>query len=356
MDGLIFRYLTSAYAFLLLLVLIFSFKTQCCQGSWERGQAIIKRSHHTDWIVHGISAFLVLSYAQCVKVSFQILSAVQLHGEGPLPLKTVSVLSGNVEYLSPQHLPYALPAIFVLTVTTLPLILLIMYPNGLQIITACFGEKTVDKVQQCCGLLTCRCFQKTVQIARFKPLYDSFQGCFKDKFRIFAGLFFLYRFTASLISAVSLNTIYLYTSMEVVAIVMLALHAWTQPYEQKFYNILDTFMYANFAIVNGLNVFNIYWVNNPTNSNHPVVSAIMAIQVILIYLPLTYFFVMWFLLGLTACSKKARRLFRKINDFIPLFKPSPEEMDDITNVENIAFDENTLPHRMFDDSHHETNL
>ena len=357
MDILVFKYVTSVYSFILLLVLIFSFKSCFCQGkcqrSWESGQAVIRLSHHNDWVVHGITAFLVLSYAQCVKVSFQILSAVQLHGEGQIPVKTVVVLSGNVEYMSSEHLPYALPSIFVLTITTLPLILLVMYPNGLQIITACFGERAVDRSQQCCSLPVCRCFHKTTQITRFKPLYDSFQGCFKDKFRFFAGLFFLYRFTASLISAISLNTTYLFTSMEIMAIVMLALHAWTQPYELKFYNILDTFMYANLAVVNGLNLFNIHWVKNPTNFNHPIVSVNMAIQVILIHLPLVYVVVMWILLGLTACSKKVRQRFRQINEHIPLFKPSPEELRNFTDTENVPFDESMLPYRIFDDSYHE---
>lgn len=74
MDVLVFKYLTSTYTFLLLLFLIFSFKGPCCrekcQSAWERAQAFIRRSHHRDWVIHGISAFLVLSYAQCVKVSF----------------------------------------------------------------------------------------------------------------------------------------------------------------------------------------------------------------------------------------------------------------------------------------------
>ena len=123
MDVLVFRYLTAAYAILLLLILLLSFKSPCwnkCQKVWERGQAAVGRSHHKDLVIHGILAFLVLSYAFCVKVSFQLLTGVQLHGQGHTPVKRVVLLSGNIEFFSVDHLPYALPAMFVLTLTTLP--------------------------------------------------------------------------------------------------------------------------------------------------------------------------------------------------------------------------------------------
>ena len=353
MDVLVFQYLTSAYAFLLLLLLLLLFKSPCCynkcQSAWERCQEIMK-SKHKDWVVHGISAFLVLSYAQCVKVSFQLLSPLQLYGEGKIPIKTVVILSGNIDFLSPVHLRYALPAMLVLIMTTLPLILLIIYPNGQQLVTLCIGEKNVDRVQQCCDVPVCSCIQRTTRITRFKPLFDSFQGCFKDKFRFFASLFFLYRFLISLIAAISLTPVFLYVSTEVMAILMLALHALAQPYERRFYNVLDTFMYTNLAIVNGLSLLTYYWVNSPTNSYSKIVNIIMTVQLILVYLPLIYIVVMWFIFGLTHCSKKVRRCLRKINRHIPFFKPSPQEIEEeLDSAETIPFDEASLPYRMFSD-------
>ena len=355
MDVLAFKYVTSAYTILLLLLLLFVFKYPLCcdncHNAWEGCQSLIRRSRHKDWVVHGISAFLVLSYAQCVKVSFQLLSTVQLYGEGKIPVKNVVILSGNIDFLSPVHLRYALPAMLVLIMTTLPLILLIMYPNGQQLVTLCIGEKNVDRVQQCCDVPVCSCIRRTTRITRFKPLFDSFQGCFKDKFRFFASLLFLYRFLASLISALTLNPVSLYASIEVMAILMLALHAWAQPYERRFYNILDAFMYTNLAIVNGLSLFNYYWVNNPMNSKFEIVHITKTVQLILIYLPLMYIVVMWFLFGLTHCSKKVRRCLRKVNKHIPLFKPSPQEIEEeLNSAETIPFDETCLPYRIFDDN------
>ena len=187
-----------------------------------------------------------------------------------MPVKTVVILSGNIEFLSPAHLRYALPAIFVLIMTTLPLIFLVVYPNGQQLLAFCIGEKSTEKLQ-CNSVPVCSCIQKTTRITRFKPLFDSFQGCFKDKFRFFASMLFLCRFIVSMTYAVSLNPVSLYVSIEVLIIIILCLHAWAQPYERRFYNILDAFMYTNLAIVNALSLFNYYWISNPTNSNFEIV-------------------------------------------------------------------------------------
>ena len=355
MDVLVFKYVTSVYTLLLFSLLLLVFKCPYCNGNcqnaWDGCQTLIKRSHQKNWVVHGISAFLVLSYAQCVKVSFQILSSIQLYGEGKMPVKTVVILSGNIEFLSPAHLHYALPAMFVLILTTLPLILLVVYPNGQQFLAFCVGEKSIDKLQQCNSLPVCSCIQQIIRITRFKPLFDSFQGCFKDKFRFFASMLFLCRFIISLICAVSLNPVSLYLSIEVLIIVMLCLHAWAQPYERRFYNILDAFIYTNLAIVNALSLFHYYWASNPTNSNFEIVHITKTIQLILIYLPLVYIVIMWLLFGLTHCSKRVRRCLRKVNRCVPLFHLSPQEIqEELQFGENIPFDETHLPYRIFDDN------
>ena len=206
-------------------------------------------------------------------------------------------------------------------------------------------------MQQCCGdcVPLCTCIQRTTRISRFKPLFDSFQGCFKDKFRFFASLLFLYRFLVSLITAVSLTPVFLHVSIEVLIILMLCLHAWAQPYEQRFYNILDASMYTNLAIVNSLSLFNYYWVNNPTNSHSMIVHNIKIFQLFLAYLPLVYVVMMWLLFMLTRYSRKMRRRLMKVNKYIPLFKPSSQEVEEeLNNAETIPFDEATLPYRMFD--------
>ena len=121
---------------------------------------------------------------------------------------------------------------------------------------------------QCNSVPVCNCIQKTTRITRFKPLFDSFQGCFKDKFRFFASMLFLCCFIVSMICAVSLNPDTLYVSIEVLIIIILCLHAWAQPYERRFYNILDAFMYTNLAIVNDCSYHPNYSIDSHLPSTH----------------------------------------------------------------------------------------
>ena len=154
----------------------------------------------------------------------------------------------------------------------------------------------------------------------------------------------------SLSFALSTNAVTLYVTLEVLLIVMFTLHAWAQPYEQRFHNLLDTFMFANLAIVNALSIYNFYWTNYSSNITDLTVS--LAFQTILIYLPILYLLVMCFLLILTGYSKKARHCLRKLNDRIPLFEESAEEMEESlahSCTESIPFDEEHLPYRMFED-------
>ena len=135
---------------------------------------------------------------------------------------------------------------------------------------------------------------------------------------------------------------------------MLALHAWAQPYDLRFYNILDAFMYTNLAIVNALSLLHHYWTSSPTNAQSIILHNARIFQLILAYLPLLYIVVMWVLFGLTHCSKKIRRRLRKVNKLVPLFKSSPHEVEEeLNSAEIIPFDEATLPYRMFNNGNSE---
>ena len=365
LDVLAFKYITTVFAVLLLLLLIVCFRSQCCnkfQSAWEQCQKVTgSGTQHRSWIIHGISAFLVLSYAQCAKVSYQILSFIQVYGINHIPVKKVVFLSGDMEYFSLGHLPYAIPALLILILTALPPVVLILYPNGIHMLNNCIGERNVNKLHLCSSE-DGSCW-KVVSITRFKPLIDSFQGCYKDNYRYFAGLLFVYRSLMSLSFALSTNAITLYLSLEVLVILMLAFHAWAQPYQRRFYNLLDTFMYANLAIVNGLSLFNYYWVNYSSDQSDLMVSLVF--QLILIFIPIVYIVAMCFLFNLTGCSRKARHSLHKINyRYVPLFDETTEDMelvDSLSPSERLInhsrsftgsvppFDEDHLPYRLFEE-------
>ena len=347
LDVLAFKYLTTVFALVLLGMLVLCFRSPCwskCETIWEGTQRPLHPQRNNSWVIHGISTFLVISYAQCAKVSFEILTWTQMLGEGYVPTRKVVFLSGTVEYFSNDHLPYAIPALLVVLLIVLPPFLFMLYPNGIQVISRIYGEREI--MPRCCNC--CGVFRRYVQIARFKPVIDSFQGCFKDRYRFFAGLFFFYRFIISLSFAFATNAVSLYISLEMIVILMLAFHAWAQPYEKRFYNLVDTFMLSNLAIVNGLSLFNYYWVNYSSAGDKEVIAA-LAVQLFLIYLPIFYIVIMCSLFVATGCSRRARRFLYKVNKYVPLFREEDGDLELYNNAENVPFDDEHLPHRMFVD-------
>ena len=149
--------------------------------------------------------FLMISYAQCVKVSLS-------HFFGCISLRNTIVGSkciqewynGEMVHFSKNHLPYALPALFFLltvTVGILTPILLLVYPllNKYWI----FLVLKIDKQ------LLLSSFCAIFPIGSLKPLLDSFQDCFLDSLLVF--IFFIdglsFRFTSIL--QISVATLYL---------------------------------------------------------------------------------------------------------------------------------------------------
>ena len=76
---------------------------------------------------------------------------------------------------------------------------------------------------------------------------------------------------------------------EVLLIVILALHAHVQPYQNKLHNKLDALIFTNLAVINAISVINYSFVSRATFSNLRFVhfvDAFSAIQLALIFLPL----------------------------------------------------------------------
>ena len=370
LDVLVFKYVTTAYAMVLLVILVICFKylpcNRCLQFKRDRREQVIQGS-----VIHGIAAFLIISYAQCAKVSFQILTRVDLRGKRLRPEKQVVFLSGSTQFFSYEHLPYAVPAIFVLcTICTLPPVILMVYPAVNKIVELfrrgeepregrhhndmrnggrqpCADEpqerdflisweqrgvaKYVPYMRSCC------------RVANLKPLLDSFQGCYKGHFRFFAGLYFVYRLAISAAFAFSTSAIQLYVCLVAVVVIMLTLHAIAQPYEKRYYNIVDAFIFADLTIINGISLYDYYWAQYQS-THESVLKTFSSFQVVLIYLPILYIVIILSLKLACRFSEKVRRKLTSINQYVPLF----EESAHIEQL-NVYPDVNDFPVRMLDE-------
>ena len=239
LDMLAFKYVTVVYALLLVLTVIW-FINKCggrCLGKWCRITTV--RSS----VVHGISAFLILCYSQCIRISLNLLNAYPLFvREGSnLTVSRRVWINGDIQYFSKEHLAYALPALFcLLVIGVFPPLLLLVYPLSNKVLTFFHLEESTAVNFACLKL----------RITSLKPLFDSFQGSFKDNMRFFAGLYFHYRWIALILNTIPSDFDKIYTAVEIFIVTTLLVHALCQPYIARTHNIIDTLLFSYLALTN----------------------------------------------------------------------------------------------------------
>ena len=315
LDNLVFRYLTTLFTMLLiggfiLLIQYSSLETKlnvryvCCGKlrKWAGKNILFKNA-----IVHGISTFLILSYTQYTVTSFQILARLPLYGEGEEILSYVVSLQGSMEYFGAGHLPYAIPAVFVLLLLSLPPpLLLISYPLLWKIKGKLISHFQSAETEN----------ETTVwPIRKLLPLIDSFQGVFRDNRRMFAGLLFLWRVILAAIFAFSSNLHEFFLLTEIALLCLFTIHAVARPYKRRLFNIIDILMLANMSIINALTwyIFN----TSSFGGDRQSIEVAISIKIILMYLPLLALLVtiiLWFVRKCSIMPKQIQYMKYKEED------------------------------------------
>ena len=115
-------------------------------------------------------------------------------------------------------------------------------------------------------------------------------------------------------------------------IIMLTVHAITQPNLVPFYNTIDSLLLATLALVNGLTLFNYHWSVYSSAGDRDVDIA-LGFQVFFIYLPLFYMLTMAVMMILTSLSQRVRQcpLMLRLNKAIPMYDVDQEESSLITS-------------------------
>ena len=273
LDVVAFKYVTITYSLLLVIatVALMSFLNPC----------MIRKHSAKQSIIHGLVAFLVVCYARITRVSLLILTPGFLYWMGPAnnhPVSKVVYLNGEIPFMGKHHFKYSFPAlIFTAVFTVAPPLLLIVYP-------LCYRVFALLKIEEAsCTHLLC----KIIPLEKLKPFYDSFQGCFKDRYRFFAGFYFLYRLLILLCHVFSTDSLTkFYTILEVQLICMLVLHAVVKPYKLQQHNILDVLLLGLLAVINMLTMYNYQISFRDHKRNQYLINIVSALQTSLSYLPL----------------------------------------------------------------------
>lgn len=271
LDAMVMKYVTILYAIGLLVLLIIFMNTWKCKRLFSCWRPRTLQSSAKN----GLTAFIVICYSQCARVSFQILSPGILYGSNYAIEDQVAFRRGDYRSFGSEHLIYAIPAFLVLSAMSLIPFFLILYPLIFKVL-----ELFKLNESRLAGIIS-----RLIPV----PLLDAFQSSFKDNFRFFAGFYFLYRLLALAAYAYSKTLVTFYTWVELQLIIILALHSVVQPYKVKWHNIIDSLIFANLAIINGITLFNYFKVVNASSKGeqkYQSVTMFSAIQTLLIYVPL----------------------------------------------------------------------
>ena len=202
-------------------------------------------------IIHVICLLLLLSYTSMASTSLLLIRSLRFHGID----KVYTYLSPDIEYFHDRHLAYGIIALLctVTIVIGLPL------------------------------LLTLEPFlNHKINFIKIKPLLDQFQGCYKDRFRCFAGYYMMCRLVIiTIVIANSSNDIVANYMLIVTCGIIALIHVIIKPYNNEILNKLDGIILQLIVFAAALPLSNDF--------DSPLV---ITIAFILIILPLSKFLAM----------------------------------------------------------------
>ena len=265
MNLLMIQYATLAYAFFLVLGTILFMRIHSCYSCVKLCRRCGRRNIRGS-IVDGLSAFLVLCYFQCAAITSCILTPSYIYKYHEW-YTTAPMFDGELDYLKGDHLWYAMPAF-------LCIIFILIPPPTILIL-----EPILTK------LFSMDCFTRTppkwyYDKLRMKlmPFLDSFQACFKDRHRYFAGLYFLYRLLFITIASIIVQGPQYYYGLVISLFMFIVpLHAFIQPYKKKWHELLEMSL---FIIIISLLMITLYnFAFNRSNGTRLIIVQLILITI-----------------------------------------------------------------------------
>ena len=223
-------------------------------------------------IIDAFATFFLLSNIKLLSVSHGLLTSTSVYNATGSSLGNFLFYDATVEYMGPEHSPYAGVAILVLLVGVLfPLVLLLLYPMQ-------WFQKGLNR----CGLNS-----PGVQM-----FMQCFQGYYRDRTdggiecRYFAAVYPAFRIAAAVMYSITLGSIFsllfLFLSTVVTASIVFV-SPYKQPYKK--YNKLDVAMILSLEVIFGGFLFIIFVTDNNQGSIGYIFSYLFS------FVPLLYFIV-----------------------------------------------------------------
>ena len=196
-------------------------------------------------IIHVICLLLLLSYTSIASTSLLLMRPLYFDGID----EVYTYPSPDIEYFHDRHLVYGIVA----------LLFMIFVASGLPL------------------LLTLEPFlNHKFNFTKIKPLLDQFQGCYKDKYRCFAGYYMICRLVIITIIIADASNEFVTNYLLIIACGIIALiHLLIKPYNSGILNKLDGVILQLIIFTEALSLFNDY--------NSPLV---ITLSFVFVFLPL----------------------------------------------------------------------
>ena len=243
--------------------------------NWKSGESLL----------HAFSAFLLLSYIKFSLASSYLVNIHPFYDSAGNEIGDRRVYyAGQYKASDPEYiLRYQIPACLILTFVALLPLILFGYP-------VMWFEKCIIHI---------KCIWYWYPADKVHIFLDTFQGCYKDNRRFFAGMYFAFRLTINVSYIVTDNWLQQFIVQQVVCTIFVFIIAFFWPYRAEYWyvNYVDLLILTNLSIVNALSLYLfVYAQINPYSQELPKWP--FFVQYILVFFPLIYMvlFVLWSLL------------------------------------------------------------
>ena len=231
-------------------------------------------------VIHSLTTFLVLSYARITLVTFILLTPTTLYGPGgqsSFYQEQRVWYDGTMVYFGEDHFPYAVAALVALiTFVLIPFLLLLSYPL-LPVLMARIGLQDNWIIRK----------MLIIPLNKLVPIFDVFQSCYKDEYRFFAGLLFIYRVAALAIFAYTPTSALNLIWFQGFLLIILLLHCTAQPYKKRWHNLIEGSIFTILAGINAVSFYRLFQAQTTETSTN----VSFWLQTVLLYCPLIYFMV-----------------------------------------------------------------
>ena len=176
----------------------------CLARKSRRLSSLISRG-----IIPFICFLLLLSYTSVATTSLLLMRPLTFLNVN----KTFTYLSPEIEYFHGRHLVYGIIAVLFTIVIVIGLPFLLLFEPLLN---------------------------RKINFVKIKPLLDQFQGCYKDKYRCFAGYYMICRLVIIVIIIINSSNDFIAHYLIITACVALNLiHQFLKPYADNYLNLFD---------------------------------------------------------------------------------------------------------------------